>query len=368
MTLTATRPTMAPLPRRSPALPDNASPTADPRWALLAARDPAADGEFWYGVSSTGVYCRPSCPSRAAKPANVTFFDSLEQARHAGFRPCRRCNPDGLALAQQHAALIEQACRLIEAAEELPSLATLADAVEISPAHFHRLFKAHTGLTPRAYGQAVRTRRAREALTEGATVTHALHGAGYGSSSRFYAEDALGMAPRRYRAGGVGERLHFAIGQSDLGAVLVASSEKGVAAILLDDDPEALVQALQDRFPKAELIGGDAAYEALVAQVVGFVQAPEQGLDLPLDIRGTAFQQRVWAALRGIPAGETRSYAEIAEAIAAPKAVRAVAGACAANALAVAIPCHRVVRSDGSLSGYAWGVERKAALLEREGV
>jgi AraC family transcriptional regulator of adaptative response/methylated-DNA-[protein]-cysteine methyltransferase len=176
-------------------LPQNASPNADPRWALLAARDPAADGQFWYGVSSTGVYCRPSCPSRAAKPANVTFFDSLEQARHAGFRPCRRCNPDGLALAQQHAALVEQACRLIEAAEELPSLATLADAVEISPAHFHRLFKAHTGLTPRAYGQAVRTRRAREALSEGASVTHALHGAGYGSSSRFYAEDALGMAP-----------------------------------------------------------------------------------------------------------------------------------------------------------------------------
>ncbi|WP_084455492.1 bifunctional DNA-binding transcriptional regulator/O6-methylguanine-DNA methyltransferase Ada [Novosphingobium rosa] len=355
--------TIATRPLRSPTLP---KPPEDQRWAQLAARDASADGAFWYGVSTTGVYCRPSCPSRAARRENVTLFDSLDAARAAGFRPCRRCNPDGLALAQQHAALVEQACRLIESAEDLPQLATLADAVEISPAHFHRLFKAHTGLTPRAYGQAVRARRAREALAEGASVTHALHGAGYGSSSRFYAEDALGMAPRRYRSGGTGEQLRFAIGQADLGAVLVASSAQGVAAILLGDDPATLLRDLQDRFPKAELVGGDATYEALVGQVIAFIQTPDLGLDLPLDIRGTAFQQRVWAALRTIPRGETRNYGQIAQAIGKPGAVRAVAGACAANALAVVVPCHRVIRTDGSLSGYAWGVERKAALLERE--
>jgi AraC family transcriptional regulator, regulatory protein of adaptative response / methylated-DNA-[protein]-cysteine methyltransferase len=345
-----------------------AAPMADtdPRWARLAARDPAADGQFWYGVVTTGIYCRPSCPSRRARVANVRLFDTVEQARAAGLRPCRRCNPDGLAPAALNAALVEKACRLIEAAPERPSLDALAEAVEMSPAHFHRLFKGHTGLTPRAYGAAVMAGRARAALGAGDSVTAALHGAGYGSTSRFYAADALGMAPARYRAGGVGEVLRFAVGQAALGAVLVASSERGVAAILLGEDAQALVRDLQDRFPRAQLVGADTAYEALVAQVVGLVEAPALGADLPLDIRGTAFQQRVWQALRAIPPGETRSYAQIAQAIGAPAAVRAVAGACAANALAVAIPCHRVVRSDGSLSGYAWGVERKAALLARE--
>lgn len=340
----------------------------DPRLAQLAARDAGADGQFWYGVTTTGIYCRPSCPSRRARAENVRLFDTVEQARGEGFRPCRRCHPDGLGVAAVNAALVEKACRLIEGASDMPSLDDLAQAVEMSPAHFHRVFKGTTGLTPRAYGAAVLARRARAALEKGATVTEAMHGAGYGSSSRFYEAGVAGMTPGRYRAGGAGEVLRFALGQADLGAVLVASSAAGVAAILLGDDPEALLCDLQDRFPRAHLVGGDADYEALVAQVVGFVQAPALGLDLPLDIRGTAFQQRVWAALRAIPPGETRSYARIAQAIGAEKSVRAVAGACAANALAVAIPCHRVVRSDGALSGYAWGVERKAALLKREGV
>lgn len=338
----------------------------DPRLSQVAARDASADGQFWYGVTTTGIYCRPSCPSRQAKPANICLFDAVAEARQAGFRPCRRCNPDGLGQGDQNALWIEKLCRLIEGSEEMPSLDALAEAVEMSPAHVHRLFKAHTGVTPRAYGAAVLARRARAALQDGASVTAAMHGAGYGSSSRFYAADALGMAPGRYRAGGVGEVLRFAVAQADLGAVLVASSATGVAAILLGDDPQALAEQLQDRFPKAQLVGADAEYETLVAQVIGFVQAPGIGLDLPLDIRGTAFQQRVWAALKAIPTGETRSYTQIAQAIGSPSAVRAVAGACAANALAVAIPCHRVVRSDGGLSGYAWGVERKAALLERE--
>ncbi len=339
----------------------------DPRWAQLDARDAAADGRFWYGVVTTGIYCRPSCPSRRALPANVLLFDTLEQARASGLRPCLRCNPEGLSPAAVNAALVEKACRLIENAEEMPSLEALAEAVEMSPAHFHRLFRRETGLTPKAYGAQVMAQRARAALEQGASVTQALHGAGYGSPSRFYEADPLGMAPARYRAGGAGEVLRFAVGQAQLGAVLVASSEKGVAAILLGDDPQALVEDLQKRFPRAQLVGGDADYEALVAKVVGFVQAPGTGLDLPLDIRGTAFQQRVWAALRAIPPGETQSYTQVAQAIGAPAAVRAVAGACAANALAVAIPCHRVVRSDGSLSGYAWGVDRKAELLWREG-
>jgi AraC family transcriptional regulator, regulatory protein of adaptative response / methylated-DNA-[protein]-cysteine methyltransferase len=319
-------------------------------------------------VASTGVYCRPSCPSRTANPKNVQIHASLEAARATGFRPCRRCNPEGDAAAAQQAALVEQACRMIDQAETPPSLAELAEAVELSPGYFHRLFRQVTGLTPKAYAAAGQARRMRHGLAEGATVTDAIYGAGYGSSSRLYEKSnaLLGMTPGRYRTGGAQETIRFAVGQCSLGAILVASTDRGVVAILLGDDPEALARDLQDRFPRASLVGGDSAYEALVAQVVGMVEAPSVGLDLPLDIRGTAFQQRVWDALRRIPAGTTASYAQVAEAIGAPQAVRAVAGACAANHIAVAIPCHRVVRSDGALSGYAWGVDRKRSLITRE--
>ena len=345
-----------------------AATTQDPRWAQVAARDKAADGLFWYAVATTGVYCRPSCPSRTAKPANISFHDSPAAAEAAGFRACRRCNPKGLSVGAENAAIIARACRAIEAVEQPPSLAALAGAADLSPAYFHRLFKAVTGVTPKAYAGAHRAARVRAALGMASTVTEAIYGAGYNSNGRFYAASTgmLGMTPRRYRAGGAREALRFAVGQCALGAILVASSAQGVAAILIGDDPDALARDLQDRFPNADLVGGDPAFEALVARVVGFVEAPGAGLDLPLDIRGTAFQQRVWQALRDIPAGATATYTDIAARIGSPRAVRAVAGACAANALAVAIPCHRVIRHDGGLSGYRWGVERKRDLLARE--
>lgn len=259
-------------------------------------------------------------------------------------------------------------CRFIEQAEQPPSLAQMAAHVGVSAAHLHRLFKAQTGLTPRAYAVAQRARRVRAHLGEGLPVTQALYAAGYQSSGRFYeeADQVLGMQPSAYRARGVHHTIHFAVGQCSLGAILVAASERGVCAILLGDEPEALVHELQDRFAAATLVGAQAGFEQVVAKVVGLVEAPRLGLDLPLDIRGTAFQQRVWRALMAIPPGQTASYSEIAQRMGAPQAVRAVAGACAANALAVAIPCHRVVRQDGALSGYRWGVERKQALLARE--
>ena len=341
---------------------------ADPRWARIVARDKTADDKFWYAVSTTGIYCRPSCPSRGCNPGNVTIHDTLEDARRTGFRPCKRCKPDGPAAEAVNVELVTRACRLIEDGESAPSLTDLAAALGLSPGYFHRVFKAQTGLTPKGYATAHRAKRVREALTGEGSVTEAIYDAGFNSSGRFYAaSDAmLGMTPSAFRRGGVREEIRFAIGATTLGAILVASSDKGVAAILLGDDPDALARDLQDRFPRARLIGGDADYEAVVAEVVGFVEAPRVGLDLPLDVRGTAFQQRVWQALRDIPFGRTASYTEVAERIGLPSATRAVAGACAANKLAVAIPCHRVVRNDGALSGYAWGVERKRAILDRE--
>lgn len=338
------------------------------RWAAVRHRDRRADGVFYYSVSTTGVYCRPSCAARLARRENVRFHASPEAAERAGFRPCKRCRPNEPALAAQRAAAVAKACRLIEAAEEMPSLDALAEAAGMSRFHFHRVFKTVTGITPKAYAAAHRAQRVRDELSRSDTVTEAIYGAGFNSNGRFYAtsSDMLGMTPTSFRTGGNGASIRFAIGQCSLGSILVAATEKGICAISLGDDPETLLRDLQDRFPKARLIGGDAGFERMVAKVVGFVEAPAVGLDLPLDLRGTAFQQRVWQALRQIPAGATVSYGEIAGRIGAPKAVRAVAQACASNAIAVAIPCHRVVRNDGALSGYRWGVERKRALLERE--
>jgi AraC family transcriptional regulator of adaptative response/methylated-DNA-[protein]-cysteine methyltransferase len=346
-----------------------ASIERDPRWAAVLGRDAAADGTFVYSVATTGIYCRPSCPSRRPKPQNAALHAGPAEAEKAGFRPCQRCRPNEASLIMRHAALAASACRRIERAETPPGLDSLAAAAGLSPSHFHRLFKSITGLTPKAYGVAHRARRVRQHLSEGkATVTEAIYDSGFNASSRFYetTNEMLGMTPSAYRAGGADAEITFAIGQCSLGAILVARSKKGVCAILIGDEPESLVRDLQDRFPKAKLIGGDSAFESLVAKVVGFVEAPAIGLDLPLDVRGTAFQQRVWQALRKIPAGETASYGEIARRIGAPKSVRAVAQACGANAIAVAIPCHRVVRNDGALSGYRWGVERKRALLAKE--
>jgi AraC family transcriptional regulator of adaptative response/methylated-DNA-[protein]-cysteine methyltransferase len=345
-----------------------AETTRDPRWAAVVARDPSADGAFVYSVRTTGVYCRPSCRARPARPENVRFHATGGDAAAAGFRPCKRCKPDQPSLVEQHAAMVTHTCRVIEASPKAPSLEELAAQAGMSPFHFHRVFKAVTGLTPRAYAIAHRGKRVRKELERSSTVTRAIYESGYNSNGRFYAgsQDVLGMTPTTYRAVGANAEIRFAIGECSLGSILVARSDRGVCAILLGDNPDALARELQERFPRAVLIGGDAEFEQLVAKVVGFVEAPALGLDLPLDLRGTAFQQRVWQALREIPAGKTASYAEVAARIGAPGAVRAVAQACGANGLAVAIPCHRVVRTDGTLSGYRWGVERKRALLERE--
>ncbi|HEY3178554.1 MAG TPA: bifunctional DNA-binding transcriptional regulator/O6-methylguanine-DNA methyltransferase Ada [Casimicrobiaceae bacterium] len=345
-----------------------AATVSDPRWAAVVARDPKADGTFFYSVATTGVYCRPSCGARAARPENVRFHLTAADAERAGFRPCRRCKPDQPGLAEQHSVQVTELCRIIENAEHAPSLDELAARAGLSPYHVHRIFKKITGLTPKAYAAAHRAKRVRAELDKSSTVTEAIYGAGYNSNGRFYEQShrVLGMTPTDYRAGGANTEIRFAIGECSLGSILVAASARGVCAILIGDEPDELARDLQDRFPRAQLIGGDAQFERLVAKVVGFVEAPRVGFDLPLDVRGTAFQQRVWQALTEIPAGETVSYADIAKRIGSPKSVRAVAQACAANALAVAIPCHRVVRNDGHLSGYRWGVERKRALLERE--
>jgi AraC family transcriptional regulator of adaptative response/methylated-DNA-[protein]-cysteine methyltransferase len=342
--------------------------TDDERWAAVQQRVREADGIFYYSVRTTGVYCQPSCPSRGAKRGNVAFHATRLDAENAGFRPCLRCKPDQPPLAERQAAAVAQACRLIESAPDEPDLETLAQACGMSRFHFHRVFKAHTGITPKAYAAARRAERLKRELAQAPSVTAAAYDAGFNSSGRFYAASpgVLGMTPLRYRAGGSGEVIRFAVAACSLGALLVASTAKGICSILLGDDPDALVRDLQDRFPKAELIGAEPAFESTVAQVVAFVEAPRIGLDLPLDVRGTAFQQRVWQALRSIPAGRTVGYAELAAQLGMPQGARAVAGACAANPVAIAIPCHRVVRNDGSISGYRWGVERKKALLERE--
>lgn len=340
----------------------------DGRWAAVVARDPAADGQFVYAVSSTGVYCRPSCASRTPRPQNVEFHADGAAAERAGYRPCKRCRPDLPPSERREAVMVAGLCRLIDRAESAPSVAELARVAGLSASRLHRVFKAATGLTPMAYAEARRRRRVRDELPGARSVTDAIYGAGFGSSGRFYehADRALGMTPTRFRAGGAQETIRFAVGDCSLGSILVAATPRGVCAILLGDEPEALLHSLQDRFPRAEMVGGDAEFEQLVARVVGLVEAPGTGIDLPLDIRGTAFQQRVWKALRDLPAGARTSYSELARRIGSPTAVRAVARACAANPLAVAIPCHRVVRSDGSLSGYRWGIERKQALLQRE--
>lgn len=338
------------------------------RWQALKAKDKAADGSFVYAVRTTGVYCRPSCGSRPARPENVAFYDTAEAAAAAGYRACKRCRPGEPSDAERRAALVARACAIIAEAEEPPTLDALSAAVGVSAFHFHRIFKAVMGITPKAYMNAERARRLREGLETESSVTAAIYGAGYGSSSRFYegAQDRLGMTASAYRRGAKGVAIRFAVGQCSLGAILVAATERGICAIEFGDDPDALVRGLQDRFAKAQLIGADQRFEQLVAQVVGAVEDPKKAQALPLDVRGTAFQERVWIALRAIPVGRTASYAEIAARVGAPTARRAVAQACAANPAAVAIPCHRVVRTDGGLGGYRWGVARKEALLARE--
>src|SRR3984957_3320535 len=355
--MTETRQAEAPKPARD-----------EERWQAVKSRESDFDGKFFFAVRATGIYCRPSCASRAAKHENVSFFPTVADAEKAGYRACKRCRPDQLGAPDPQMHAVKRACERIESAEEAPGLAELAARAGLSPYHFHRVFKAITGVTPKAYAAQTRARRAADNLRTAGTVTEAIYDSGFNSSSRFYenTDARLGMTPGAVRRGGAGAVIRCAVGEASLGAVLVAATDKGVCAITLGDDPDALVRDLQDRFPNADFKGGDAEFERMVAEVVGLVEAPGQRLDLPLDIRGTAFQQRVWAALSAIPSGKTATYAEIARAIGQPKAVRAVAQACGANPLAIAIPCHRVVRSDGDLSGYRWGVERKRKLIDRE--
>ena len=353
--------------------PQSSSPkddaSRDPRWLSVLARDPAADGQFVYAVKTTGVYCRPSSGSRIPRVENVEFFASAEEAEAAGYRPSKRASGDRTAVAQHHAAIVAEACRRIEGSETEPTLDALAAEVGVSPFHFHRVFHRATGLTPKAYAAAFRAKRVRDQLAKGArSITGVIYDAGFGSNGRFYevSERLLGMKPKEYRAGGANAEISFAVARCSLGDIVVARSRRGVCAILLGDGPEQLVRNLQGQFPNAELIGADPAFEQLVGRVVAFLEAPSLGLDLPLDIRGTVFQERVWRALRTIRPGDTVGYAQIARRVGRPNAVRTVAQACAKNHLAVAIPCHRVVRSDGGLSGYRWGIERKPELLDRE--
>jgi AraC family transcriptional regulator of adaptative response/methylated-DNA-[protein]-cysteine methyltransferase len=342
--------------------------TDDERWAAVLRRDAAADAAFCYAVATTGVYCRPSCPARRPRREHVTFHRSPAEAERAGYRPCRRCRPRAASVAERHRDLVAAACRTIHEAERVPDLQALAAAAGLSRFRFHRIFRETTGLTPRAYAAAHRAGRLRATLTGSRTVTDACYEAGFGSSGRFYAQStaSLGMTPSSFRKGAPGRTIRFAVGECTLGAILVAATDLGLCAILLGDDPEALVHDMQDRFSQATLVGGDREFEEWVAAVVGFVDSPSAGLPLPIDVRGTVFQERVWQALRNVPCGSTTTYAELARRIGQPAAARAVARACAANPLAVAIPCHRVIRQDGSFAGYRWGIDRKRALLARE--
>lgn len=339
------------------------------RWRAVVERDPAARGAFVYGVLSTGVYCAPGCASRRPRRENVRFFDSPGAAEAAGFRPCKRCRPAAPASQEDpERAALTRACRVLEAGEEPPRLADLAQAAGVSVRQVQRLFAKHLGVSPRDYAARLRQERAAAALSGGAAVTAAAYGAGFGAASRFYeqAPAFLGMLPATFRAGGPGETIAYALAPTSLGLVLAAAAERGLCAIALGEDESSLVADLRRRFPRANLVPAGPEAASVLAEVAALLETPARGLTLPLDIRGTAFQRRVWAALLAIPPGETTTYARVAEGIGRPGAARAVASAIAANPLAVAVPCHRVMRGDGSLAGYFWGLARKRALLERE--
>ena len=359
--------------------PNTASFSTDAaRWRAVRRRSLRADEFFFYAVATTGVYCLPSCPSRPARRENVAFYPTRQDAERAGFRPCRRCRPDLAPRPQREAALIAEACAYLDRAaqqgDEPPSLADLASRAGLSPCHFHRLFRRTAGVTPKAYAAARRESHLAACLQSGASVTEAIYDAGFSSPSRFYESSSrtLGMKPSAYRRGGGGETIWHVIRKCSLGRVLVAGTARGVCAILLGDHPAALAAGLRARFPNADLRGprdpSSRVNARWVEDAVRLVDGPPRpaALALPLDIRGTAFQRRVWEALRAIEPGSTSSYSGIAAAIGKPRAARAVANACAANRLAVAIPCHRAVAANGSLGGYRWGVDRKRRLLERE--
>ena len=339
--------------------------TDDARWQVVLAREPA---DFLYGVATMGVYCRPACPAPRPKRQNVRFFSDSAEALAAGFRPCRRCDPDGTraALARE---VVADACAMIDAAETIPSLDTLAKRAGYSRFHFLRLFRDHTGLTPRSYAEGVRARRLAAALATGARVADAIAEAGFGSESRVYeAPELLGMTPGAARRGGKGETIRTALSDSPFGRLLVAATEKGVCFLGFAEPDEALLGDLRQRFPKARIVPDESGLAGIVTAVVAFMAEPRAALDLPLDLRGTAFQLRVWEALRRIPLGQTTTYGALAAAMGEPKAIRAVARSCARNPVSLAVPCHRVLGADGTLTGYRWGIPRKQAMLAREAV
>lgn len=335
----------------------------DAAWKAFEARDRHSDGRFVGAVTTTGIYCKPSCPARHPRRAHVVFFRDPAEARAAGFRPCLRCTPDEVG---RDRTAVARAVALIEAARETIALGALAAQVGYAPHHFHRLFKRATGVTPAAYARGLRARRATCALTKDNNVTDAIYEAGYSAPSRFYEDGAkrLGMTPSAWKRGGAGVTIRWVVADTSLGAMLVAATDRGLCRVSFDEGEA----ALRARFPQAEIVPGGAALADLAAQVVASVESPERDHDLPLDVQGTAFQEAIWQALRAIPPGETRSYAELAASAGKPGAVRAAGTACGANPVSIVVPCHRAQRSDGTLGGYAYGIDRKVALLEREGV
>ena len=334
---------------------------ADTAWAAFVARDRSFDGRFVGAVRTTGIYCKPSCPARHPLRENMAFYPDATAARAAGYRACLRCKPDEVG---RDRIAVARAIEMIETAEQAPSLDTVAGAVGYAPHHFHRLFKRATGVTPAAYARSLKSTRAGDALTREDRVADAIYEAGYSAPSRFYdhAGKRLGMTPSAWARGGAGVTIRWAVADTSLGKLLVAATEKGLCRVSFDEGPLELAR----RFPAAEITEGGAALATLAARVVAEVETPGRDLDLPLDVQGTAFQEAIWQALRRIPPGETMSYGELAAAIGRPGAVRAAGTACGANIVAVVIPCHRVSRADGSIGGYAYGVERKALLRRRE--
>jgi AraC family transcriptional regulator, regulatory protein of adaptative response / methylated-DNA-[protein]-cysteine methyltransferase len=341
---------------------------SDLRWNILRERRQQTEQPFYYGVITTGIYCRPNCSSRLPRRENVRFFDTVDEASQAGFRPCKRCRPNLPEQTDSTQAAVLQACVIMDNAEEIPTLAELAGAVGLSPFYFQRQFKSIVGVTPKQYAMEKRKQRIQANLQAGEPVTTALYDAGYSSSAPFYnqARQALGMTPSTYKNGGNGARIHYAIHETRLGWLLVAVTAAGVCAIEFGESQAQLEASLHTRFPQAEIIPGGSVFDGWVQRILAFLDRPSQDLELPVDVRGTAFQHQVWQALRQIPLGETISYTELARRVGRPKAVRAVARACAVNQVAVVIPCHRVVGASGSLTGYRWGIERKRWLIERE--
>ena len=342
--------------------------TDQQRWDALLARDQEADGAFFYGVLTTLIYCRPNCSSKRPNHQNVCFFDTWRQAEKAGFRPCKRCHPRSKSVIDKHADTIIKACRIIDNAEEHIPLKTLAEQLGLSAFHFQRIFKNALGVSPKQYAMQKRLKQVKSKLKKGTRVTDAIYEAGFASSSRFYesAHKNLGMKPSEFRKGAEGIHINYMVAKSDLGWVLIGATERGICTIELGDSPDLLTRRLHNNFPKAVITENDAELNQWVQQILSHLKNPHRKLNLPLDIQGTAFQRQVWQTLREVPFGATTTYAEIAEKIGKPKAVRAVAGACASNKIAIAVPCHRVVRKNGGLGGYRWGNEKKRLILERE--